>query len=92
MIIKDINIEKPCEVKRKEDGISIECNSTTIDHLVDKLQKDKDANILFICSNDHPYNTFHQGYNLKETIQIRNYLNKLIAIGKSVVSNVELRH
>lgn len=92
MIVKNININEPCKIKDRENGISIQCNYTNAEYLVDKLTANKDANVLYICSNDCPCPSFHQGFNLSETIKIRNYLNKIIAVSKSAISNVELRH
>lgn len=86
MYFKNMNIEECCDLKQKEEGIMVQCNFPNSEILVNKLKENNNAKILFICSNDYPYTSFSQGFDLSETIKIRDYLNKLIGISRLAIN------
>lgn len=65
------------------DGILIENNFATEQEMDKELKRNKDAAILFISSADGATPTCYQGYNLKQTIVIRDYLNDLIDLAET---------
>ena len=68
-------------------GILIENNFSTEKTMKEKLKENIESKILFINSGDGSTPTAFQGYNLKETIYIRNYLNDLIDKAIEIITN-----
>lgn len=68
--------EPVCDVEFR--GLQIETNYTSEEAMLKNVKLNKDTDILFISSNDGSTPTAFQGYNLEETIKIRDYLNNLI--------------
>lgn len=68
--------EPVCNIEFR--GLQIEANYTSEEAMVRNLRLNKETDILFISSNDGATPTAFQGFNLKETIKLRDYLNNLI--------------
>lgn len=59
-------------------GLLIESNYSSKESTIKNVKANIQTDILFISSNDGATPTSYQGYNLEETIKIRDYLNNLI--------------
>lgn len=65
-----------CDVEFR--GLQIEANYISEEAMLKNVKSNNETDILFISTNDGVTPTAFQGYNLEETIKIRDYLNNLI--------------
>ena len=68
--------KQTCDVEFR--GLQIEANYISEEAMMKNVKLNNETDILFISTNDGMTPTAFQGYNLEETIKIRDYLNNLI--------------